>query len=268
MQYADISAELLERVRARAPLVQCITNFVAMDIAANLVLAIGASPAMVHAKEEVEEFAAIASALTINIGTIAPEWVEGMSLAASTASRIGLPWVLDPVACGATRWRTQVARELAAKRPTLIRGNASEILALQADRETTTRGVDSTDPVERAQTAARALAKTYGAIVAVTGATDFVTDGSRELGIEGGDPLMTKVTALGCSLTAVSGAFLAVGDSAFESTVAALASFKIAGSRSALNCPGPGTLRWRMADELHRLDAAAMRSEARLLSYA
>jgi hydroxyethylthiazole kinase len=262
------AADILERVRARAPLVQCITNFVAMDLAANLLLAIGASPAMVHAEEEASEFAAIASALTINIGTISPLWVRGMQSAATTAGQIGLPWVLDPVGCGATRWRTGVARDLAARRPPLIRGNASEIIALAADRAAATRGVDASDPVEAAQEAARTLARTHGGVVAVTGAADFITDGCRDIGVHGGDALMTRVTAMGCALTAVCGAFLAVEPDPLTASAAALAVFKLAGGRAAQGAAGPGSLRWRMADELFRLDPAEVSAKAAIKALA
>ena len=117
-------------LRALRPLVQNITNYVAMTPSANVLLALGASPAMVHAVEEVEDFVAISDALAVNIGTLSPPWVAAMRAAAERAKALGKPWVLDPVGCGATPYRSAVAAELAALGPAVIRGNASEILSL------------------------------------------------------------------------------------------------------------------------------------------
>ena len=164
---------------------------------------------MVHAEEEAGEFARIAAALTINIGTLSSPAVAGMKAAIAGANSAGKPWVLDPVACFATGFRRQVTAELMALRPAIIRGNASEILALGGG-QSAGQGADSGDPVEKAQGAARLLAKSAGAVVAVTGPVDFVTDGERAVHIAGGSPLMPKVTALGCSLTCLVGALVAV----------------------------------------------------------
>lgn len=132
---------MLKAMREKPPLVQCITNYVAMNIAANVLLAAGASPAMVHAAEEAGEFAGIASALTINIGTLSTQWVDGMQAAAKAATSAGKPWVLDPVAHYATAFRRNAVAELLALRPTIIRGNASEIIALAGGES---RGQEST----------------------------------------------------------------------------------------------------------------------------
>lgn len=242
----------LERLRAAAPLVHCITNYVAMDVAANALLAVGASPAMVHAREEAEEFVGIAAALTVNIGTLSPAWVESMERAADRAVALGTPWVLDPVGAGATRYRTDVARGLAGRRPTVVRGNASEILTL-AGEVGGTRGVDSTRGADEARPAAEALARALGCVVAVTGATDYATDGRRTLAVLHGHPLMTRVTALGCALTGVTGAFLAVEPDPLAAAAYALALFGLAGERAAEGAAGPGTLRTALMDALHSL---------------
>jgi hydroxyethylthiazole kinase len=144
---------MLQAMRAQKPLVHCITNFVAMNIAANVLLAAGASPAMVHAEEEAGEFAAISGALTINIGTLSSDWMRGMRAATIAANEAGRPWVLDPVAHYATRFRREAVQELLALRPTIIRGNASEIIAL-AGGVSQGQGVDSRDPVEQAEASA------------------------------------------------------------------------------------------------------------------
>lgn len=244
----------LDRLRESAPLVHCITNYVAMDVAANALLAVGASPAMVHAREEVAEFAGIASALTVNIGTLSAPWVESMRLAADRAAADGTPWVLDPVGAGATRYRTEVARDLAGRRPAVVRGNASEILSL-AGEVGGTRGVDSTRGAGEAREAALGLARGLDCVVAVTGEVDYATDGRRVLAVRHGDPLMTRVTALGCALTAVTGAFLAVEPDPLHAAAYALALFGLAGEIAAAGARGPGTLRVALMDALHALPA-------------
>lgn len=255
---------LFSRMRETAPLVQCITNYVAMNIAANVLLATGASPAMVHAEEEAGEFAAIAGALTINIGTLSPAWIAGMKAAIGGAGAAGRPWVLDPVACFATALRQQTAAELLALRPTVLRGNASEIIAL-AGGQGSGQGVDSRDPVEQAEGAARTLAEKHGSIVAVTGAVDYVTDGTRAVRISGGSALMPKVTALGCSLTALVGAFTAVApNEPFEATVAALATFAAASEIAERGAEGPGSFAVRFLDALHGLPTETLTANGRI----
>ncbi|MBY2965230.1 hydroxyethylthiazole kinase [Rhizobium leguminosarum] len=255
---------MLKAMREKPPLVQCITNYVAMNIAANVLLASGASPAMVHAAEEAGEFAGIASALTINIGTLSTQWIDGMQAAAKAATSAGKPWVLDPVAHFATAFRRNAVADLLALRPTIIRGNASEIIAL-AGGESRGQGVDSRDPVEQAEGSARWLAERQRAVVAVTGAVDFVTDGERAVRIEGGSALMPQVTALGCSLTCLVGAFAATApEDIFGATVAALATFAIAGEEAALGAAGPGSFSWRFLDALAALDAETLDARARI----
>jgi hydroxyethylthiazole kinase len=150
--------------------------------------------------------------------------------------------------------------------PTIIRGNASEIIAL-AGGASRGQGVDSRDPVELAEEAAVLLAQKHRSIVAVTGATDFVTDGNEARRIEGGSPLMPQVTALGCSLTCLVGAFAATRpDQPFAATVAALATFAVAGERAGHEADGPGSFSWRFLDALAGLDEKAIDSEARVIS--
>ena len=255
---------LLAAMREAAPLVQCITNYVAMNVAANVMLAAGASPAMVHAAEEAGEFAGLASALTVNIGTLSPDWLVGMKLAVAGARTAGRPWVLDPVAHFATAFRREAVAGLLDLRPTVIRANASEIIAL-AGGQSSSRGVDSRDPVGQAEDAATRLARQHGAVVAVTGAVDFVTDGSRSARIDGGSPLMPQVTALGCALTCLVGAFAAVSrDDHFAATVAALACFAVAGEAAGDGAAGPGSFAVRFLDALHALDARTLDARSRI----
>ncbi|SKA26525.1 hydroxyethylthiazole kinase [Consotaella salsifontis] len=252
---------LLAALRAEPPLVQCITNYVAMNIAANVLLAAGASPAMVSDADEAEEFARIAGALTVNIGTLSEPFVEGMRAAIAGAEAAGRPWVLDPVACQATAYRRRISAELLALHPTIIRGNASEILAL-AGEVSRGRGVDGRDSVAVAEDGARLLARKHSSVVAVTGAVDFVTDGTRAVRLEGGSPLMPMNTAMGCSLTCLCGAYAAVTGDPFDAAVGALAHFAVAGSLAHEGSTGPGSFAPRFLDALHaatpeRLDAEA-----------
>ena len=239
--------ELLVSLRAQNPLVHCITNYVAMNVAANVVLAAGASPAMVHAAEEIAEFTPICGALTINIGTLSPPWTTSMLAAARAANDAGVPWVLDPVAHFISGYRKGVAQDLFALRPTILRGNASEIMAM-AGEAGSGKGADSGDSVDAAEGAARALAKSHGTIVAITGAVDFVTDGNRSAKVTGGSEIMPMITALGCSQTALMGAYAASGP-AFEAALATLAHFKVAGTKAAKLANGPGSF------QIHFLDA-------------
>jgi hydroxyethylthiazole kinase len=257
MDYRAETWTALQHLRERCPLVHSITNYVSMDVTANALLAVGAAPAMVHAADEVEEFVGIAHALVVNIGTLSPPWVDAMRLAADRAVALGKPWVLDPVGAGATRYRTETARELAERRPTVIRGNASEILAL-AGAAQATRGVDSAHASSDALESARTLARQVGCVVAVTGAVDYVTDGDRTLSVANGHPMMTRVTALGCSATALLAAFLAVHDDPVFASAAALAVLGVAGEIAARESPGPGTFRSKLLDALYLLDESAL----------
>lgn len=241
----------LETMRANAPLVQNITNFVAMNVMANVMLAAGASPAMVHDEGEAGEFAGIAQAVTVNIGTLSPDWLRGMEAAAQAAHDRGSPWVLDPVAVGATAMRRDAGARLVALKPTVIRGNASEILAL-AGTAAAGKGADAADSVDAAEGAARDLARMTGGVVAVTGAQDFVTDGTHAFRVGNGHPMMPRITVMGCSLTGIVAAF-AVGQDTLRATVGALAYYGLAGERAGMQAQGPGSFQVAFLDALHAL---------------
>jgi hydroxyethylthiazole kinase len=260
---ASQCADVLARLRDARPLVHNITNYVAMDISANALLAAGASPAMVHAREEVRDFVAISSALAINIGTLSASWVDAMHLAAAEAAAREIPWVLDPVGAGATTYRTHTSEALAARRPSVIRGNASEILALAVGTNAT-GGVDASHGSAEAVEPARALAARRGTVVAMTGATDYVTDGTRTVAITNGHPLMAKVTAVGCTATALVAAACAVEKNALVAASAALVFLGICGERAGAGEPGPGTFRVRLIDALASVTPDDVRKHARL----
>jgi hydroxyethylthiazole kinase len=254
----------LARLRESAPLVHNITNYVVMNNTANALLAVGASPAMVHAVEEVEEFVAISRALVINIGTLSPRWVEAMRLAAARARANDIPWVLDPVGAGATGYRTEVGAGLARLGPTVIRGNASEIMVLAGSDNRAGKGVDSAHSTDDAIGPARALARETNALVAMTGVVDYVTDGVRVVAIRNGHPLMARVTGLGCTASALVGAFIAANDSALAATVSALATLGVAGELAAEQAEGPGSLQMHLLDALYRLDQPTLERRARV----
>lgn len=257
------AARAHEALRARTPLVHNITNYVVMTISANVLLALGASPAMVHAVEEVEDFAAISSSLVVNIGTLSPRWVEAMKLAAAKMVATGKPWVLDPVGCGATPYRTGVAVELAGLKPSIIRGNASEILSLAGASGAGGKGVDSTASSDTALDAAASLASRTGAVVAVTGAIDYATDGKTVIAIEGGDPMMPLSTGLGCALSATTAAFAAVSQP-LEAAAFALAVYGAAGAEAASRCRGPGHLPAELCDALYLMDERGLAARAKI----
>lgn len=259
------AAAALAALRAQKPLVHNITNYVATTLSANVLLALGASPAMVHATEEVEDFTSISAALVINIGTLSPAWVDAMRLAANKAVALRKPWVLDPVGCGATPYRTGVAAELALQKPSIIRANASEIMSLTGAAGAGGKGVDSTASSDEAIAAAAALAQKTGAVVAVTGAIDYVTDGKALVAVDSGDPRMTLSTGLGCALSATVAAFAAVA-SPLVAAYAALAVYGAAGKQAARKCAGPGHLPAELCDALYALDEPALARDASIRS--
>jgi hydroxyethylthiazole kinase len=255
---------VLAAVRGQRPLVHNITNYVVMNSTANALLALGASPAMVHAPEEVAEFVGISGALVVNIGTLSAPWIASMKLAAAAAAERGVPWVLDPVGVGATALRNETAAALARARPAAIRANASEVMALAGLAGAGTRGVDSTQASDAAIDAARRLARETGAVVAVTGAVDHVTDGERLVSIANGHPLMARVTGLGCTATALVGAALAVEKDPLVACAAGLVFLGVAGELAAARSPGPGSLQLQLLDALYALDDATLAARARL----
>ena len=259
----DDTGDYLGAVRAGAPLVHNITNFVAMNVMANVLLAIGASPAMVHAREEVGEFAGLAQALTVNIGTADADWGAAMEEAAAVVGGAGRPWVFDPVGVGATRFRQELSARLLALGPTVVRGNASEVLTL-AGMGGAARGVDAGDSVAAAEDAARALAAQTGGIVAVSGPVDYVTDGARGFRVANGHPLMPRITVMGCSLNGVIAAFCAGAENPLAATAAALAAFGVAGEAAGQTAEGPGSFQPAFLDALYTLTPEALGAATRV----
>jgi len=256
----------LRRIREQNPLVVNITNNVVTNTTANALLALGASPAMTHHPVDAAELAGLARALVLNMGTPGEENVAAMLAAATAASAAGVPVVFDPVAAGATSRRREVARRVIEAGPlAAIRGNASEILALSGENAAS-RGADSLHDSLEALDAAAMLARSLACVVCVSGAVDVVTDGEKRLELTGGHAMMTRGTGLGCTATALVGAFLAVNGDALAATVHAMAVMAAAGSLAAAGAAGPGSLAVRFLDILYTLSEADLRAGARVVS--
>jgi len=256
MQPDRLDLHALHHFRTRSPLTHCMTNDVVQTFTANVLLALGASPAMVIEAEEAEQFAAVADALLINVGTLTAPRAQAMRRAIERAVAAGKPWTLDPVAVGALAYRTRFCQQILSLKPAAIRSNASEILAL-AGMSAGGRGVDTTDTASNALPAAIALARQTNAIVAVTGEVDYVTDGQRTQTITGGDVMMTRVVGTGCALSAVVAASCSLPGDRLDNVVAACGFMKQAGSVAVKQSRGPGSFASAFIDALWNLEAQA-----------
>lgn len=265
---ADLWSDVLA-VRERAPLVHSITNLVVINLNANVLLAVGASPVMAHAHEEVRDMVGIAQALVLNIGTLDPYWVDSMKLALAAAAQRGIPTVLDPVGAGATPYRNQTLEDLlAVASPTVIRGNGSEIMST-AGTAIKTRGVDSSAAASDALGAAQALAQRTGAAVCVSGAVDHILDARKRWArLSNGHVWMTKITGIGCSATALVGAFCAVQPDAWRATTAAMAYLGVVGEVAAEQAQargqGVGSMAVGLLDALQLLDQTTFEQRLKL----
>lgn len=246
--------ETLSKMREKSPLVHCITNLVVMQVNANVLLASGASPLMAHAQEEMTDIIKIINALVINIGTLDALTIASMNVAGDFANKLQKPIVLDPVGAGASRLRTETALSLMkCIKPVVVRGNASEIMALAGELGET-KGVDSTKSSDEAIKEAKFIAKQFRTVVSVSGEVDMITDGNTTIEVTGGHKLMTLVTGIGCSATALTGACLAVAKTPLIGAVAAMALFASAGEKAAKKSQGPGSFLSLFLDELYHAD--------------
>jgi hydroxyethylthiazole kinase len=260
---AAIAADL-RAVRERAPLVHNVTNLVVMQQTANALLALGASPIMAHAEAELDELLAYAGALVLNIGTLDAQWISAMERALVAAQGRALPVVLDPVGAGASRLRTETALRLLGRGGvTILRANASEILAL-AGVAGATKGVDSTHSSDAAREAAHGLAVRYGCAVVVSGVIDYCLDRTREVRVHNGVALMARITGMGCTASALCGAFCAVQPDALRAAVDAMVVMGVAGELALAAARGPGTMAATFFDALHELDLAELDRRLRI----
>jgi hydroxyethylthiazole kinase len=261
---ADIQNRIIqavETVRRTNPMAGAITNTVTINFVANAQLAVGGAAAMVYLPDEGEFLAKAGSATYINVGTLLPIYEQTLPHTAKVLHNTGKPWVLDPVAIGIGSLRTKLLSQFKAYKPSVIRGNASEIIALAGlwgldggTDESKVRGVDSTDSVTAAKTAAVTLAKWTGGAVAVSGETDLITDGSVIAFSHGGSHFMKKITGAGCSLGGVVAVY-ATAASPFIAALTATAVYNLAGSRAETKVDGPGSFQIEFLNELYKATA-------------
>lgn len=259
-------AEIWDEVRAASPLVHCITNYVTITDVANIILAGGASPAMVENRTEAYDFARLASALYFNIGTLNGDQETGMLQAAEAALQEGRPLVIDPVGCGVIPSRVEVINRIAAAgKITCIKGNGAEIKSL-AGMKAQARGVDSLDTGEGLAEACRSLAAGQQLVVAATGAVDIVADNQHMALIKNGTALFGRITGAGCMVGGLVAACIgAVPSEPWLATISALTAFNIAGEQAVrISGANPGTFHSLLFDKLYGLRGEDILNEARL----
>ena len=251
----QVISNALQALREQKPLVVNITNYVVMNNTANALLAIGASPIMAHSRQEMAEMMSFSGALVINIGTLDSQWIPRMIYAVEQANLNNKVVVLDPVGCGASTLRTETSRQIAAlANDLIIRANASEIIVL-AGETAQSKGVDSLDSSEAAVGAARYLVETYHCNVVISGEVDYIINAESEITLHNGHTMMPNITGMGCSLSALTGAFAAVGE---KTGLAAAAILGVAGEIAAEQSAGPGSLQMNLLDVLYLLDETAI----------
>jgi hydroxyethylthiazole kinase len=261
----DEIAAVIDRVRRDQPLVHIISNFVTMGDVANAALAVGARPVMAHAPDEIEEITRAARALVLNLGTPSRERIEAMILAGKAANARGIPILLDPVGVGASSFRKEsAARILGSLRIAIVRGNAGEIGAL-AGIAGTQSGVDTARADYDRARVGKSLAEKYHAVIAITGATDFVSDGTHVAAVENGDSLLKQITGTGDMLDAIIGACAAVESEVMVAAASGLLWFGIAAERAArsTSARGIGSFRVALLDALGNLNADAIQRNAK-----
>ena len=264
-------ARAVEDVRTKNPLAPSITNTVTQDFVANAQLAVGGSAAMLYLVDECEAMAKVAPAFYINMGTAMPFYAETLPRTARALFANQKPWVLDPVGIGLSEMRTQILNQLKIYKPSIVRGNASEIIALaklwgllNASEAENFYGVDSKEKVSAAKEAAIALAKFTGGAVAVSGEEDLVTDGNEEILCAGGSELFTKITGSGCALGGVMAIFLTVA-TPFISALTATTMFNLAGTKAAANSNAPASFKINFLDNLYELTAQEVSENFRVV---
>lgn len=259
--------DALHTLKTQKPLVVNITNYVVMNNTANALLALGASPIMAHSRQEMADMMSIAGALVINIGTLDSEWIERMAFAVEQANIHHKVVVLDPVGCGASTLRTNTSRRFAKLADRLIiRGNSSEIIAL-AGESAKSKGVDALDSSQDAIKAAITLTEVFAANVVISGATDYIINKATKgkpvtiFALDNGHSMMSLITGMGCSLSALTGAFAAVGET---TGLAAAAILGIVGEIAAEQVKGPGSLQVAILDTLYSLEKAEINERLKL----
>jgi hydroxyethylthiazole kinase len=245
---------MIERIHQERPLIHNITNMVAMNDSANIILAVGGLPVMAHAQEEVGEMVKAAGALVLNIGTLTPEQIESMIIAGKVANSLKIPVILDPVGAGATNLRTESALRLQEKiKINIVRGNFAEISIL-AGLKGNIKGVESIGTEKNSVEIACSLARKYNQVAIITGKQDVVTDGKTVIEIDNGSPMLGTITATGCMVTSLIATFAAVGEDYLLASTGALVCFGLAGERAAVKAQGPGSFKVNLFDEIYNLN--------------
>jgi hydroxyethylthiazole kinase len=264
MTLNSFCAQLLREIRKTRPLVHHLTNIVVANDNANTMLSLGALPVMAYAREEVEEMVSQAGALVVNLGTLTKELVESALLAGRRANALGVPVILDPVGAGATYFRKESAllflREV---KVAVLRGNVAEVRSLLG-LSSRMRGVESGDNSWDHLSVAREAAQQFALVVAVTGAIDYVSDGSRAIAVHNGHALLTRVTGTGCMATSLCGAFAALKRDFLFSTAGALGFLGVCAEKSALHAHGPGSFRVALFDAMYNLQEEEFEKSLRL----
>ncbi|MCK0471105.1 hydroxyethylthiazole kinase [Halalkalibacter sp. APA_J-10(15)] len=245
----------LNRVREQNPLVHNITNVVVTNFTANGLYALGASPVMAYAKEEVADMAQIAGALVLNIGTLKEEDVEAMLIAGKSANEHGVPIIFDPVGAGATVYRTETSRKILDElNVSVIRGNAAEIANVIGE-QSEIKGVDGGSGRHNSVELAEKAAKHLDTIVVITGKEDVITDGQSTFIGRNGHPMLTKVTGAGCLLSSVVGAFAAVEENLVLACVSAVSVYGVAAEFAADQSAeeGPGSFQIEFLNQLSKV---------------
>ncbi len=259
------AAEALARLREEHPLIHHITNQVVMNDTANLTLHLGALPVMAHAPEEVGDMVSVAGALVLNTGTLTTETIATMLIAGRRANALGIPIVLDPVGAGANRFRTEMnARLLSELRIAVVRGNAGEIATL-AGAGGRVKGVESVGAVENPAAVARELARRCGAVVAITGQRDLISDGRRTLAVDNGHRWLTTLTGTGCMATTAVACFAAVERELPLAVAAALAAYGLAAEQAAPQASGPASFKVAFLDRVYLLTPEQLAQGARIV---
>ena len=259
-----VKASILNEIRNNSPLVHNITNYVVMNNTANALLSVGASPVMAHSLDEVEDIISISSSLVINMGTLSELWVDSMIKAGKKANQLKKPIVFDPVGVGASSYRTEIAKEIIEKTsPSVIRGNASEIMVL-AQLSSVTKGVDSTAKTVEALNGAIQLSKELNNTVVVSGETDYIVTRNKVSSINNGREIMSKVTGMGCTATSLIGASVAVEDDVHEAAVFSMALMGVAGEIAESISNGPGSFQISFLDTLSSVSSKIISDNARI----
>jgi len=257
-------AGLLEKVRAKRPLIHHITNYVTVNDCANITLAVGASPVMSHAEDDVEEMVGLSQALVLNIGTIDRYQLRSMFLAGARANHLGIPIILDPVGAGATRFRTNACLKLLQElKIAVLKGNGGEISVL-AGAGGKVLGVDSVSTGDDPESLVQEYAKRLGITVVMTGPEDIVSDGKKTVLVANGHPLMGGFSGSGCMAASMVGAFVAVSTDRVEAAATAMAAFGLSGERAAKKARSPFSLKQALFDELYNLTPAQLAKGARI----